>query len=57
MHVAGGVAYELIRQMSTDRRFHILTEENGVFYHSDIDWKSFHRDDTGGKIFLEWFSK
>ena len=53
MHVAGGVAYEIIRQMATDRRFHILTEENGVYYYSDIDWKTFHRDDNKtGKMLL-----
>ena len=42
MHVAGCLAYELIRQLPTDRRFHILNEENGVFFHADINWKVFH---------------
>ena len=44
MHCAGSIGYELILQLPSALRADILSSGNGVFYSSDVDWPSFHRD-------------
>ena len=44
MHCAAVVAYEFILQMPSSRRHDILSDGNGLFFASDMDWKAFHRD-------------
>ena len=51
MHAAGGIAYEFILQMPSDLRTDILTEGNGLFFASDINWNEFHRDGTKSGLF------
>ena len=48
MHAAGGLAYELIRQLPSSDRQNIMNEGHGLFYYTDINWHHFHRDDTPG---------
>ena len=56
MHAAGGIAYELIRQMPSDRRMGIMSDGNGVFFASDMNWKEFHRDGQVMGMSLLYFS-
>ena len=44
MHCAGLIALEFIFQMPSSRRHDILSDGNGVFHASDMDWSTFHRD-------------
>ena len=48
MHAAGGLAYELIRQLPSADQLNTLSEGNGLFFFSDINWTDFHRDDKPG---------
>ena len=48
MHTAGLLGYELMRQLPCDNRQDILSEGNGLFMFSDINWSEFHRDDRPG---------
>ena len=47
MHAVGCYAYELIRQMPSSRRHDIMSDGNGLFWATDMDWDAFHRDDNG----------
>ena len=49
MHAAGSLAYELIRQLPSALRHDIMSDGNGVFFFSDINWAQFHRDVKPGK--------
>ena len=46
MNAIGCFAYELIRQMPSSRRHDIMSDGNGLFWASDMDWEAFHRDDS-----------
>ena len=52
MHTVGGLAYELIRQLPADNRVYIMSEGNGLFCFSDINWTDFHRDGKPGMSIL-----
>ena len=51
MHAVGCYAYELIRQMPSSRRHDIMSDGNGLFWASDMDWAEFHRDDSSFGMF------
>ena len=51
MHAVGCYAYELIRQMPSSRRHDIMSDGNGLFWASDMDWAEFHRDDSSSGMF------
>ena len=51
MHAAGFFAYELIRQMPSSHRHDIMSDGNGLFWATDMDWESFHRDDSSSGTF------
>ena len=53
MHTAGLLAYELIRQLPCSNRQDILSDGNGLFFHTDINWTQFHRDDRPGTFMLD----
>ena len=47
MYAIGFSAYDLMRQLPSSHRHDIMSDGNGVFWASDMDWDSFLRDDTG----------
>ena len=53
MHTAGLLAYEMIRQLPCLHRQDIMADGNGLFFHSDINWPQFHRDEGPGNFPLE----
>ena len=51
MHCAGSIGFELILQLPSALRADILSSGNGVYYATDVDWVTFHRDGVSrGKI-------
>ena len=46
MHAIGCSAYEFIRQLPSSHRHDIMSDGNGLFWASDMDWDQFHRDDS-----------
>ena len=46
MYAIGFSAYDLMRQLPSSHRHDIMSDGNGVFWASDMDWDSFLRDDT-----------